>query len=190
VSVVAGCDEAGRGALAGPVVAAAVVLDYNSINPYLLTDSKVLTAAKRDEAYRMLRASDSVIGFSIINHKVVDDINVLQASLLAMARSVSYLRCDFDEVIVDGNRCPAIEGVPVSCLVKGDSKIPEISAASIVAKVIRDRLMCKYHRYFQGYAFDKNKGYGSKAHYDAVFEQGLSKIHRKSFSIKRQLTLF
>jgi ribonuclease HII len=186
----AGCDEAGRGALAGPVVAAAVILDYSSIDSSLLGDSKQLSGFERERAYCMLRESDSTIAFSIINHKVVDTINVLSASLLAMARAVRYLPLQPHKVVVDGNKCPIIENVAVSSMVKGDQKLLEISAASIVAKVIRDRIMNRYNTYFSEYRFEKHKGYGTKDHYDALFQNGPCKIHRKSFSLSKQLSLF
>ncbi len=187
--MIAGVDEAGRGALAGPVVAAAVILHPDFESPYL-SDSKQLTAAQRDLVFEALQKSDSQIAFHIASHRVIDRINILQASLHAMKRSIMRLGVRPDLIRIDGNRSPELEDFLVETVVKGDSLHPEISAASIVAKVIRDRLMMHYHKRYPNYGLGQHKGYATKAHCEAVFKHGRSLIHRQSFSITKQEALF
>ena len=187
--LIAGVDEAGRGALAGPLVAAAAILGAD-LDYTLLGDSKVLTAAKRDKLFDLIYASDSYIGVSIVPRNVVDARNVLQATLSGMAKSVARLKVHPELVLIDGNKAPDIRDCKVETIVKGDATEPCISAASIIAKVTRDRIMCRYDEKYPGYAFSTHKGYGTQQHYDAVFEHGLSLIHRRTFTISRQETLF
>ncbi len=188
-SYIAGVDEAGRGCIAGPVVAAAVILPTN-FEIALLKDSKTLTEAKRNELYTLIKKKSISVSFSIINHQIIDKINILQASLLAMRYSIERCCPIPKRVLIDGNKVPNGLLIKAEAIVKGDQKVPEISAASIVAKVIRDKIMKKYHTYFLEYKFDLHKGYGTKEHYELIFKHGISPIHRKSFNLTRQLSLF
>ena len=182
---VAGVDEVGRGPLAGPVVAAAVILDPNK--PIKgLTDSKALSAKKRDQLYDEI--IDKAAYFAIARSEVeeIDDINILQASLLAMKRSVEALEVQPDEVLVDGIHRPQVAGL-VKAIIKGDLTIPCISAASIIAKVTRDREMVQMDRRYPGYGFASHKGYPTRQHINAIAALGVTPIHRKSFSPVRNV---
>jgi ribonuclease HII len=184
-----GVDEAGRGALAGPVVAAAVILDP-LLPPEMFKDSKQLTYERREVLYNLLMESRSYIGVWSHSAWYVDKVNILNATMSAMKRSVLRLVCLPEEVVIDGNRVPDLGVMTVRSVVQGDVLIPEISAASIVAKVTRDRIMEKLDEKFPGYGFSIHKGYGTPDHYDAVFSKGPSQIHRKSFNLTRQERLF
>lgn len=184
----AGVDEAGRGALAGPVVAAAVVFT-DKTDPSLFSDSKILTEKKREALYDIIMETCEV-GVSSLGAQVVDELNIFRATMKAMSLAVDALRDVPTKVLVDGNKTPDTGDIPVEAIVKGDQKIPEISAASIVAKVTRDRFMMDSHARYDCYGFDVHKGYGTKAHYDAVFEHGPCDLHRRSFNLNRQETLF
>lgn len=186
----AGVDEAGRGCLAGPVVAACVMLPQNiDYSPF--KDSKQLTAAKRDELYDFIHTLTPMIGVGIVPHDEIDRINILKATMLAMKLAIQALPYLPSEILVDGNKTPSLDApTPIQAIVKGDATIPSISAASIIAKVTRDRLMEDLHKMYPHYAFDQNKGYGSEAHYDAIFSYGPSPIHRLSFNLTKQETLF
>ncbi len=190
---VIGVDEAGRGALAGPVVAAAVILSPD-FPLTLLSDSKVLSAQQREQAYEALNASGSVIGIGIVNHILIDKLNILKATLLAMQRAVQALGQDDDPsgftVIVDGNKAPTLPGYEVKTLVKGDALVPAISAASIIAKVTRDTIMKKLDCAHPQYGFLQHKGYGTQDHMEAVFKYGFSDVHRKTFNVSQQQKLF
>jgi ribonuclease HII len=190
-SLVVGVDEAGRGALAGPVVAAAVQL-LNPDSPPLLKDSKVLTAAQRDTVFAWICTEENAkIGIGMIDHHKIDEVNILQATLMAMSMAICQLAPDpNDDIIVDGNRVPLLPDLKVKSMVKGDQKVKEISAASIVAKVLRDRLMISLSEKYPAYGFDIHKGYGTPAHYEVIFSKGLCPIHRKSFSYVKQERLF
>lgn len=177
--LVAGCDEAGRGPLAGPVVAGAVILDPT--RPILgLADSKKLSEAKRESLYEQILANSIAVGVGRASATEIDEINILQASMLAMKRAVDALERAPDFVFVDGNRCPSW-GYDCLAVVKGDSKIACISAASIVAKVLRDREMKELDGQYPGYGFAQHKGYPSKAHLEALERLGATTVHRQSF---------
>lgn len=181
--LVAGVDEAGRGPLAGPVVAAAVILPSDYINAEI-NDSKKLTAAKRDKLFEIISRDAVAIGTGIVDTDVIDNINILQASLQAMREAVLELSTSPDFLLIDGlHKIPLI--TPQKPIVKGDSLSISIAAASIIAKVTRDGIMEMYHRQFPQYNFRQNKGYGTKEHCDAIRQFGMCKIHRKSFSVNK-----
>jgi len=179
---VAGVDEAGRGPLAGPVVAAAVVFhpDYENSE---INDSKQLSPQKRERLYELIKAEALAIGIGVIEAYVIDDINILQASLMAMRDAVLELSLPPDYLLIDGrHKIPLI--IPQETIIKGDSRSLSIAAASIIAKVSRDRIMEIYHRQFPQYNFLKNKGYGTREHRQATRTCGHCKIHRRSFRLK------
>jgi len=179
-ALVAGVDEAGRGPLAGPVVAAAVILD--DLNPIVgLADSKKLTALKRERLYDEIRAKALCCCIAEATVEEIDELNILQATLLAMRRAVEGLRLKPNKVLVDGNRLPVLD-VLAEAIVKGDSKVQAISAASILAKVHRDRWCQELHAQYPQYGFDAHKGYGTAAHLQALKAHGATPWHRKSFS--------
>lgn len=178
--LVAGVDEAGRGPLAGPVFAAAVILD--DLKPIKgLADSKTLTAKKRDKLYDEIRAKALCCSVAQSSTEEVDALNILQATLLAMQRAVEGLRLKPVKVLVDGNRIPKLD-VLAEAIVKGDSKVQAISAASILAKVSRDRWCSDLHAQFPNYGFDQHKGYGTAQHMAALKEFGPCPEHRTSFA--------
>jgi len=177
--LVAGVDEAGRGPLAGPVIAGAVILD--PARPILgLADSKKLSEKKREALFVQIR--ESALAWSVARATVaeIDEINILQASLLAMQRAVSYLKVAPQRVLVDGNHCPEFP-CPAEAIIKGDQKEAAISAASIVAKVLRDRFMHFLDQRYPEYGFAKHKGYPTAAHVDALKQFGVSRVHRRSY---------
>ena len=181
---VAGVDEAGRGPLAGPVVAAAVILD--ATRPIRgLRDSKQLTAERREELAAQIRDRALAWAVAYADHEEIDRINILQASLLAMSRAVAALAIEPHEVQVDGNQCPVVKQ-PVTAIVKGDSKVRAISAASILAKVERDAAMRRMHQLYPQYGFDAHKGYPTPAHLEALKQHGVCPIHRRSFAPVRE----
>lgn len=178
--LIAGVDEAGRGPLAGPVVAAAVILD--DLNPIAgLADSKKLTALKRERLYDEIRAKALCCSIAEATVEEIDELNILQATMLAMRRAVEGLRLKPTKVLVDGNRLPVLD-VLAEAIVKGDSKVAAISAASILAKVTRDRWCAQYHAEFPAYGFEGHKGYGTAEHLAALREHGPCPQHRKSFA--------
>jgi ribonuclease HII len=178
--LVAGVDEAGRGPLAGPVVAAAVILD--ELAPIKgLKDSKVLTALRRERLFDEIRAKALCCSIAQASVEEIDALNILQATLLAMRRAVEGLRLRPHKVLVDGNRLPVLT-VPADAIVKGDAKIKAISAASILAKVHRDRLCVELHAQHPQYGFDGHKGYPTPAHLAALREHGACAQHRRSFA--------
>ena len=178
--LVAGVDEAGRGPLAGPVVAAAVILD--DLRPISgLADSKVLTALRREKLFDDIRARALCTSIASASAEEIDRLNILQATLLAMQRAVQGLRLPPKRVVVDGNRVPVLS-MTTAAVVKGDSRVPAISAASILAKVHRDRLCQDLHRDFPVYGFDGHKGYPTAAHLAALREHGACPAHRRSFA--------
>ena len=178
--LIAGVDEAGRGPLAGPVVAAAVILD--DLNPIAgLADSKKLTPLKRERLYDEIRAKALCCSIAEATVEEIDELNILQATLLAMRRAVEGLRLKPTKVLVDGNRLPVLD-VLAEAIVKGDSKVQAISAASILAKVYRDRWCQELHVQYPQYGFDGHKGYGTAAHLQALKEHGATPWHRKSFA--------
>lgn len=184
--LICGVDEAGRGPLAGAVYAAAVILD--SSKPITgLADSKKLSAAKRETLARQIKADALAWSIAFASVEEIDEINILQASLLAMKRAVNGLTIAPDEVLVDGNRCPKwdFKSRPI---IGGDATVAEISAASILAKTARDQEMHQLHSVYPAYGFDKHKGYPTAAHFLALETHGISEIHRRSFGpVKRLL---
>jgi ribonuclease HII len=183
---IAGLDEVGRGPLAGPVVAAAVVLDLDKV-PKGLADSKVLPAARREDLFTAIMASADV-GIATISHAEIDTINIRQASLLAMTRALAALPCRPDMALVDGNDPPRLP-CTVEAIVKGDATVASIAAASIVAKVVRDRLMRRLSDSFPAYGFATNAGYSTALHLSALTREGPCPFHRLSFAPLRQGTL-
>ncbi len=176
----AGVDEAGRGPLAGPVVAAAVILD--DLQPIKgLADSKVLTALRREKLYDEIRAKALCCSIAMATVEEIDSLNILQATLLAMRRAVEGLRLKPVKVLVDGNRLPTLS-ILAEAIVKGDARIPAISAASILAKVHRDRWCEQFHLEYPQYGFAGHKGYGTAEHLAALREHGACPQHRRSFS--------
>lgn len=183
--LVAGVDEAGRGPLAGPVVAGAVILDpENPIDG--LMDSKRLTALRRDVLYEEIREKALAWAVGHAGVEEIDRINILQATMLAMKRAVEALQIVPDHALVDGNRCPDL-GCPVRAIVKGDSLVAAISAASIMAKVTRDREMLSLDVIYPGYGLAQHKGYPSKAHIEALENLGVTPIHRRSYAPVRRV---
>ncbi|NQV15585.1 ribonuclease HII [bacterium] len=178
--VIAGVDEAGRGPLAGPVVAAAVILDPENI-PIGLRDSKKLSEKMRNTLAEQIRASARAIGIGIVHEQDIDSTNILQATFKAMQLAIATLNISPEEVLVDGNL--AIPGLPheQKAIVGGDDLVSEISAASIIAKTTRDAMMVSYDILFPEYGFKSHKGYGSEAHMDVLRERGRCPIHRRSF---------
>ena len=180
VGLIAGVDEAGRGPLAGPVVAAAVILDAR--NPIEgLADSKTLTAARREKLFDQICARSLCCSIASASVEEIDRLNILQATMLAMRRAVLGLRLTPIKVLVDGNRLPVLE-VLAEAIVKGDALIPAISAASILAKVHRDRWCAQLHLQFPQYGFAAHKGYGTGQHLAALREHGACPEHRRSFA--------
>ena len=178
--LVAGVDEAGRGPLAGPVVAAAVILD--ELKPIKgLADSKVLTARKREKLFDEIRAKALCFAVASASVEEIDRLNILQATMLAMQRAVEGLRLLPHRVVVDGNRLPRLK-MPVAAVVKGDSLVAAISAASILAKVQRDRLCHELHERHPDYGFAGHKGYATAEHLDALLRLGPCDAHRRSFA--------
>lgn len=177
--LIAGVDEAGRGPLAGPVVAAAVILDdRHAING--LADSKKLSARRREALFDEIRAKALCCSIAQASVEEIDELNILQATLLAMRRAVMGLRLPPKLVLVDGNRLPVLD-IRAEAIVKGDDKVPAISAASILAKVTRDRWCLEYHQQFPQYGFDQHKGYGTADHLAALRLHGPCPQHRRTF---------
>jgi ribonuclease HII len=182
-SCIAGLDEVGRGPLAGPVVAAAVVLDLGRV-PDGLADSKALPAARREALFAEILATASV-GIAAVSHAEIDSINIRQASLRAMCRALAALPCTPDMALVDGNDPPNLP-CPVEAIVKGDASVASIAAASIVAKVVRDRMMKRLGASFPAYGFASNAGYSTGLHLSALDREGPCPFHRRSFAPLRQ----
>jgi ribonuclease HII len=185
IKYLAGVDEAGRGPLAGPVVAAAVIFNKKT-NIKGVNDSKQLTEKQREELFDKIISKALAHSISIIDHFVIDDINILNASMMAMKKSVDDLKIKPDLILVDGNRIFHSD-IPVIPIVKGDSKSFSIAAASILAKVTRDRLMKKLSEQYPVYLWEQNKGYPTKRHREIIKNIGPSPLHRKSF-LKKILT--
>ena len=177
---IAGVDEVGRGCLAGPVFAAAVILN-KSINLKFLKDSKSLTKKKREFLSNYIK-KNSIWAIGKASNKEIDKINILQASLLAMKRAIKKLKKKPSHILVDGNKLPDLKNFKMKAIVKGDQKIPAISAASIIAKVSRDKFIISLAKKNSGYYWHQNFGYGTKQHLSAIKKLGVSKHHRKSFS--------
>ena len=178
--IVCGIDEAGRGPLAGPVCAAAVILPKN-LEIAGLNDSKKLTDKRRRELYDIITAEALAYGIAFADEREIDEINILQATFLAMKRAAEQLGIKPNLALVDGNRAPDLDDIPVKTIVKGDSLSASIAAASILAKVTRDRLMEELDEKYPAYGFAVHKGYGTKAHYAALIEHGPCEVHRRTF---------
>jgi ribonuclease HII len=177
---IAGVDEAGRGPWAGPVYAAAVILD--PVHPIAgLADSKKLSAKKRELLFDVIQRDAKAWAIASASAEEIDAINILQASLLAMRRAVEALSTQPHKILVDGLHCPKVS-MPARAIVKGDSKEAAISAASILAKVARDRVMLKLHNKYPRYGFDAHKGYGTAMHIAALEAHGVSPVHRRSYA--------
>ena len=180
MKIVAGVDEVGRGSLIGPVYAAAVILN-KSINKKILKDSKSISKLKREVLSKYIK-KNSIWAIGKASVKEIEKINILQASLLAMKRAIKKLKKKPVLVLVDGNKLPKIENYNLKFVIKGDQKIPSISAASIIAKVTRDKMITNLGKKFKGYYLDKNSGYGTKQHLKAIKNLGITEQHRKTFS--------
>jgi len=180
MKIVAGVDEVGRGSLIGPVYAAAVILN-NSIKKKLLKDSKSLSKSKREILSKYIK-KNSVWSIGKASVREIESINILNASLLAMKRAIKKLKKKPSLILIDGNKLPKIENYKLRSIIKGDQKIPSISAASIIAKVTRDKMMTNLGKKFKGYYLDKNSGYGTKQHLKAIKSLGITSEHRKTFS--------
>ncbi|HAP37066.1 MAG TPA: ribonuclease HII [Bacteroidetes bacterium] len=178
---IAGIDEAGRGPLAGPVVASAVIFPQGVLIDGV-NDSKKLTEKKREELFHYIHEKALAVGIGIVSHDVIDKINILQASFLAMNKALALLKIKPQQLLVDGNFFRH-ESYPVENIIKGDSLSHSIAAASIIAKVTRDALMVELHELYPQYGFAKHKGYGTKAHIEAIRQYGYSPIHRRSFHV-------
>jgi len=178
-STIAGVDEVGRGPLAGPVTAAAVILDPLNI-PENLNDSKVLSSKKREKLFDELKSS-SIFAIAHVSPKEIDKLNILQASLLAMVNAVSNLKVTPNHILIDGNKVPERLVGQATAVVKGDSKVLSIAAASIIAKVTRDKLMRDLDLEFPVYGWAKNAGYPTKCHMNAIVKYGVTPYHRRSF---------
>ena len=178
-AVICGCDEAGAGPLAGPVYAAAVVLPFGAEIPGL-NDSKKLTEKQREALFIPIKAAAKAYGIAFATVEEIENLNILNATFLAMNRAISQLSPQPELALIDGNRNTGIS-VPSRCIVKGDSRCADIAAASVLAKVSRDHYMLEMAEKFPEYGFERHKGYGTKAHYDAIREYGPCPIHRPSF---------
>jgi ribonuclease HII len=178
----AGCDEAGRGCYAGPVVAAAVILPKNFKHP-LLNDSKKLHAAQRETLRPIIEEKAIAWGIGVVDHEEIDRINILKASFKAMHVAIEQLGTRPSLLLIDGNRFTPYPTIRHQCFIKGDGRYASIAAASILAKTYRDRLMQLLHTEFPQYGWDRNKGYGTASHRKAIDLHGLCQYHRKSFRI-------
>ncbi|WP_026473928.1 ribonuclease HII [Alkaliflexus imshenetskii] len=180
--VEAGCDEAGRGCLAGPVVAAAVILPADFAHP-LLNDSKQLSHKQRCELRIVIENKAVSWAVAMVSHEEIDRINILKASFLAMHRAVDQLNTRPSLLLIDGNRFNPYSGIPHQCIVKGDATYMSIAAASVLAKTHRDEFMEAAHQDYPNYDWDKNKGYPTKAHRHGIEKYGLTPLHRRSFRL-------
>lgn len=178
----AGCDEAGRGCLAGSVFAAAVILPNDYVNPDI-NDSKQLSAARRERLRLQIEQDALAWAVAEVTAPEIDKINILQASILAMHRALDALKIRPQAIIVDGNRFQPYHGVPFQTVVKGDATFLSIAAASILAKTYRDAYMMKLHEQYPVYQWDRNKGYPTKAHRDAIRRYGPTSFHRQTFRL-------
>ena len=178
----AGCDEAGRGCIAGPVVAAAVILPKDA-HIEGVNDSKKLTEKRREKLYDDIMQNAVSVGVGVSDVDIIEEVNILNATKKAMLQAISNLKVNPEYVLVDGNQKIDTD-IPLETVVKGDSKSESIAAASIIAKVTRDRLLIEYDKKYPEYGFAKHKGYGTKAHIEAIKKYGLTPIHRPSFCKK------
>jgi ribonuclease HII len=177
-----GCDEAGRGCLAGPVVAAAVLLPHNFKNKKL-NDSKQMSKKKREEMENIIKKEAISFGIGVVSPKEIDEINILNASFLAMHRATKKIKGKFELLLIDGNRFNKYKNVEHKCIIKGDTKYMSIAAASVLAKTARDKIMKDLSQEFPKYDWENNKGYPTKKHRVAIKELGANIHHRKSFRL-------
>lgn len=178
----AGLDEAGRGCLAGPVVAAAVILPKDFTHP-LLNDSKKLSEKQRDLLRPVIEQEALAWAIGIVDHQKIDEINILNASFLAMHLALDQLSITPESLLIDGNRFHQYKDIPHHCMIKGDGRFLSIAAASVLAKTYRDEIMLQYHKEYPVYQWHKNKAYPTKAHRLAIKEHGACILHRKSFRL-------
>lgn len=176
----AGCDEVGRGCLCGPVVAAAVILPQDYANEFI-NDSKKIRKCSRESLAEEIKVSALAWSIAEASVEEIDQINILNASFLAMNRAVKNLSIPPNHLLIDGNRFKTELDIPFDCIIKGDGKFASIAAASILAKVYRDKLMAEFARFYPGYGWEKNVGYPTKTHRDGIIKLGLTPLHRKSF---------
>ena len=187
----AGCDEAGRGCLAGPVVAAAVILPPDYKNPDLDDSKKILSKKKREELRGRIVRDALDFAVAEVSNNEIDEINILNASYLAMHRALDMLQVRPELLLIDGNRFNPYKNLPYECIIKGDGKFLSIAAASILAKTHRDELMIRHSKYYRNYGWETNVGYPTSEHRDAIRENGVTPLHRRSFQlIPTQLKLF
>jgi len=179
----AGCDEAGRGCLAGPVFAAAVILPINYTNSDL-DDSKKLTALQRDKLRKVIETDALAWAVAMVDNHEIDRINILKASILAMHKALEQLTVTPQLILVDGNRFKLYQNIPHQCVIKGDGLFLSIAAASVLAKTWRDEYMMKLHESFPDYGWDRNKGYPTLEHRKAVINLGFSLFHRETFKVQ------
>ena len=180
MKIIAGVDEVGRGSLIGPVYAAAVILN-ESVNSKILKDSKAISKKKRESLSKYIK-ENSIWAIGKASKDEIDKINILQASLLAMKRAIKKLKKKPSHILIDGNKIPKISNYKIKAIIKGDQKIPCISAASIIAKVTRDRVITNLGKKFKDYHWNRNYGYGTKQHLRAIKNFGITVHHRKTFS--------
>ncbi len=189
-NAIVGVDEAGRGPWAGPVVAAAVILDFSKVELYGdIQDSKKIKENKREKLFDLITANCIAYSISEVSHQLIDEINILQATLLAMKNAIEKIKVPFDIILVDGINIPVVNTDKIKCIKDGDAKSLSIAAASILAKVHRDRLMRYFDKIYPEYGFAKHKGYGTKDHINALNNYGLCSIHRKTYKpVKKIVT--
>lgn len=190
-TIEAGCDEAGRGCLAGPVVAAAVILPIDFYHPDL-NDSKKLSEKKRKELRPIIEKEALSFAVGIVDNHEIDEINILNASFLAMHRAIEQLSIEPELLLIDGNRFKQYQNIKHECIIKGDGKYLSIAAASVLAKTYRDDIMEEFAIQYPAYSWQKNKGYPTKEHRDAILKYGATVLHRKTFTLlsPEQLSLF
>lgn len=185
----AGCDEAGRGCLAGPVVAAAVILPKDYQNT-ILNDSKQLSEKKRNDLRPIIEKEALAWAVAFVDNYKIDEINILNASFLAMHKAIDQLKIIPELLLIDGNRFNKYSSIPHECIIKGDGKYLSIAAASVLAKTYRDEYMQKIHQEFPDYEWNRNKGYPTPAHKRLIRIHGVTPFHRMSFNMSEQLKLF
>ncbi len=181
----AGCDEAGRGCLSGPVVAAAVILPAGFENE-ILNDSKKLSEKTRYALRPLIEKEAIAFGVGIVSHTIIDEINILNASFLAMTRAVQKLTIQPEHLLIDGNRFKSELDIPFTCMIKGDARFMSIAAASILAKTYRDDIMNELHLDYPDYGWAKSKGYPTKAHRQAITTYGVTPHHRMTFTLLKK----
>jgi ribonuclease HII len=179
----AGCDEAGRGCLAGPVAAAAVILPDGFEHPFL-NDSKQLSEKQRNELRLVIEKEALAWAVEMVSNEEIDKVNILNASFLAMNRAIQKLKEKPQHLLIDGNRFRPQTDIPFTCMIKGDGRFLSIAAASVLAKTWRDEYMKKIHAEFEYYGWDRNKGYATKFHREAIAVNGICKYHRQSFRLR------